>query len=93
MATIHNIVNLPTADEAVKVFDSEGAGRDVTIQNISSHPIFIGGEGVTTEDFGFKLVANAAISFELDGQDDIFAVSGNDNVNIAILSINLERTR
>jgi hypothetical protein len=70
-----------------------GNGRDVTIQNQGSLYILIGGEGVNSENYGFVLQPGAAISFELDGVDAIYAVSPPGSGRVSVLSINLEKVR
>ena len=67
------------------------SGADVTIQNLdASAYVFIGAEGVTTSDYGFRLAPGAAISFELPGTDALYAISDTDGSEIAVLRTNLE---
>lgn len=64
---------------------------DITIQNINdSDYIYIGAEGVTTSDFGFRLSPNSAIAFELPGYDAIYAIASVDNAQIAVMKTSLE---
>lgn len=64
---------------------------DITIQNVdSSAYVYIGGEGVTSSNFGFRLNPGAAISFELPGRDFLYAVSDTNGSQIAVLKTNLE---
>ena len=66
------------------------SGVDITIQNLDSiHPIYIGGQGVSSNDFGYKLAAGNAISFELPGNDSLYAYADNE-VEVAVLSTGLE---
>jgi hypothetical protein len=92
MATTHNLITLSNT-EATQVSDSAntGSGRDITLQNVnSSGYIYIGASTVTSENYGYRIAANAAISFELPAQDELFAVSENDEMNLAVISITLE---
>jgi hypothetical protein len=91
MATLHNTLNVSDSSTVI-VEASGGFGHDVTIQNNGSYNLFLGGSNVDSENFGFKLVPNAAISFELDGQDAIYGYCDN-NTFVTVLKINLERTK
>jgi hypothetical protein len=92
MATLHNFITLSDT-EATLVSDPSktGSGRDITLQNVnSSGYIYIGSSTVTSENYGYRIAANTAISFELPSQDEIFAVAQNDEMNLAVISITLE---
>jgi hypothetical protein len=67
------------------------SGMDITIQNISDEAyVYIGGEDVNPEDFGFRLNPGSAISFELPGRDALYAITDTDESQIATLKTNLE---
>jgi hypothetical protein len=92
MATLHNFITLSDT-EATQVSDSSktGSGRDITLQNVnSSGYIYIGASTVTSEDYGYRIAANTAISFELPAQDELFAIAENDEMDLAVISITLE---
>ena len=92
MATSHNFITL-SSEEATQVSDlsKEGSGRDITLQNVnSSGYIYIGASSVTSEDYGYRIAANTAISFELPAQDELFAVAQNNGMDLAVISITLE---
>jgi hypothetical protein len=105
MATTHNTFTLTTAGTAYQIVAAIGAndntvaslggnGMDITIQNNNVvGDLLIGGSTVTTASFGFKLVPGAAISFELDGKDAIWAVSSTAGVTANFMSVNLEGVR
>jgi hypothetical protein len=64
---------------------------DITIQNFDATAyVYIGGEGVTAENFGFRLNPGSAISFELPGRDALYAITDTDESQIAVLKTNLE---
>jgi hypothetical protein len=64
---------------------------DITIQNVDgSAYVYLGGEGVTTSDYGYRLQPGSAISFELPGRDAIYAISDTEDSQVAILKTNLE---
>jgi hypothetical protein len=92
MATIHNIIELSTT-QPTQLSDpsSSGSGRDITFQNISDFGyVYIGTSAVSSTDYGFRILPNTAISFELTAQDEIFAISENEGMRLAVISINLE---
>lgn len=91
MATSHKIVAL-TSSTPVKL-TPEGqthSGVDITIQNQhATGYVYIGGEGVTTTNYGFRILPNHSIAFELTGKDHIYAVSST-NLNAAVITVALE---
>ena len=67
------------------------SGMDITIQNVhESAVVYIGGEGVTSSNYGFRINPGSAISFELPGRDALFAISNTNNSKVAVLKTNLE---
>jgi hypothetical protein len=67
---------------------------DITIQNIhASAYVYIGGEGVTSSSYGYRLSPNTAISFELPGKDALYAISGTNGSQVAVIKTNLENGR
>ena len=64
---------------------------DITIQNIDQEAyVYVGGEGVTALDYGYRISPNQAISFELAGQDALYAISDTNNSKIAVIKLGLE---
>lgn len=91
MTTTHN--NIYVYDTATAIVEAtSGFGHDVTIQNNGSYDLYLGADNVDSENFGFKLVPNAAISFELDSQDAIYGYCI-ESTYVTILSVNLERNK
>lgn len=67
------------------------SGLDITVQNVSDTAyVYIGGEGVNSEDFGYRLSPGAAWSVELPGTDALYAISDTNNSNVAVLKTGLE---
>ncbi len=67
------------------------SGMDITIQNVDEDAyVYIGGEDVNPEDFGYRLSPGLAISFELPGRDALYAITDVDQSYIAVLKTNLE---
>lgn len=94
MSTVHETHTLTVSGTAYEILPvRNGNGRDVTIQNNNpSAGVFLGGVGVTSSDYGFKLLPGAAISFELDGEDSIWAVGSENAATVNTLQIQLEGT-
>ena len=64
---------------------------DITIQNVNeSGNIYIGGEGVSTTNYGYKIVPSGAISFELPPRDALYLIADNADSQAAIIQIGLE---
>jgi len=67
------------------------SGMDLTVQNIhASAIVYLGGEGVTSSDYGYKLAAGSSWSVELPGQDALYAISSTNNSQVAVLKTGLE---
>jgi hypothetical protein len=64
---------------------------DITIQNVHATAyVYIGGVGVTSENYGYRIAPGHAISFELPGRDNLFAITNTNGSKIAVLKTNLE---
>jgi hypothetical protein len=64
---------------------------DITIQNVdSSAYVYLGGEGVTSSNYGYRIAPGHAISWELQGRDGLFAITDINNSKIAVMKTNLE---
>ena len=67
------------------------SGLDITIQNVhASAYVYVGGEGVTTSSYGYRLSPGSAISFELPGRDALYATTDTNNSQVAIIKTSLE---
>jgi hypothetical protein len=66
------------------------SGVDLTVQNLDgSNYVYLGGEEVNSNNFGYRLAPGAAVSFELPGRDAIYAYSDNE-IDVAVLMTGLE---
>jgi hypothetical protein len=64
---------------------------DITIQNVdSSAYVFLGGEGVTVSDYGYRLAPGSAWSVELPGLDAIYAITDTNGSKVALFKMGLE---
>lgn len=85
--TQHAVVSL-SSTTAIKVTpNGMHSGLDISVQNVnSSGYVYVGGEGVTTTNYGFRISPNSAISFELDGHDSIYLVSSSNGLSAAVIT-------
>jgi hypothetical protein len=68
------------------------SGLDFTIQNCNdSGYIYLGGnENVSSSNFGFRILPNHSISFELPGKDAMYAVASTSGMNVSVIYTSLE---
>lgn len=66
-------------------------GMDITIQNVSSSGyIYVGGDAtLSTTNYGYRILPNHAISFELPSRDALFLIASS-SLNAAVLQTGLE---
>lgn len=87
----HEIFTLSDSTATRLTPNGTHSGMDITIQNINdSGYIFIGAEGVSSTDFGYRLMPNHAWSIELPGFDSLYAIAETNGDQIAVLKTNLE---
>jgi hypothetical protein len=68
------------------------SGLDITIQNVhESAYVYIGGSGVTSLNYGYRLSPNSAWSIELSGKDALYAISSINDSKVAVLKTSLEK--
>ena len=68
------------------------SGMDFTIQNVNDTGyIYVGGtDSVSSTDYGFRILPNHSISFELPPKDALFVIASINGMKAAVLSMNLE---
>ncbi|MFN7583728.1 MAG: hypothetical protein ACK5P0_00045 [bacterium] len=67
-------------------------GMDLTLQNVNdSGYIYIGGDDtLSSTNYGFRIMPNHSISFELPGTDAMYAIAFASNMNLAVIETGLE---
>jgi hypothetical protein len=91
MTTLHSIKTLSDESATALTPTVIHSGLDVTIQNINSEGyVYVGGESVTTESYGFRILPNHSISFELSGRDFLYATCSDNGMQVATITIGLE---
>ena len=89
--SIHTLTTLSNSTATRLTPNGGHSGMDITLQNVNtSGYIYIGGEGVTSSNYGYRISANSAISFELPGYDSLYAIASTTSMSVAVLSIGLE---
>jgi hypothetical protein len=89
--TMHSLVSLSNTSATRLTPNGLHSGMDITIQNVhDSAYVYLGGEGVTTSDYGYRLSPGAAWSVELPGSNALYAISNTNNSQIAMFKLGLE---
>jgi hypothetical protein len=89
--TTHALTTLSSSAATLLTPNGIHSGMDVTIQNVhASAYVYIGGEGVTASSYGYRLNPGSAISFELPGKDALYAITGTNGSQVAVIKTNLE---
>lgn len=89
--TTHSLTQLSTTTATRLTPNGKHSGMDITIQNThDSGFVYLGGEGVNSEDFGYRLAPGAAWSVELPGPDALYAIGDTPSIYVAVLKTGLE---
>lgn len=91
MATNHNLFTLSNATATKITPPGVHSGMDITIQNVDETAyVYVGGEGVLTTNYGYRIAPGHAISWELPGTDSLYLISDVNGSKAAVLKTNLE---
>lgn len=91
MATTHNLFTLSNTTATRITPAGTHSGMDITIQNVNpSGYVYVGGEGLSTQFYGYRIAPGHAISWELPGTDALYIISDIDGLKAAVLKTNLE---
>ena len=89
--TIHSLTTLSSSSATRLTPNGLHSGMDITIQNTDgSAYVYIGAEGVTALNYGYRLAPGAAWSIELAGVDSLYAITDTNNSKVAVLKTSLE---
>ena len=89
--TQHVLKTLSSSEASRLTPNGTHAGMDITLQNVNSDGyIYVGSEGVTSLSYGFRIMPNHSISFELPGNDALYAISSINEMKLAVIKIGLE---
>lgn len=91
MATSHNLYTLSNSSATRITPNGTHSGIDITVQNVSDTAyVFIGAQGVTSDNYGYRIAPGHAISWELPGKNALYAISDTDSSKLAVLNTSLE---
>lgn len=92
MTTSHALVYLSNSSATRLTPNGLHSGMDITIQNVDSEAVvYLGGQDVSSANYGFRLKPEQAFSVELPGTDALYAISTVDESAIATLHFTLEQ--
>ena len=89
--TVHSLTTLSNLSATRLTPNGLHSGMDITIQNVDNEAyVYLGGEGVSDSDYGYRVSPGHAISWELPGKDALYAITDTNGSKIAIIKTNLE---
>jgi hypothetical protein len=89
--TTHALTTLSSTSATRLTPNGIHSGMDITLQNVNAEAyIYIGGEDVSTTDYGYRIAPDNAWSVELPGQDALYAISDTNGAYVAMLQMGLE---
>lgn len=89
--TMHALITLSDTVATRLTPNGVHSGMDITLQNTNTAGyIFIGGEGVTASNYGYRLSVNNAVAWELPGKDALYAIADTNGLTVAVTKTNLE---
>lgn len=89
--TQHSLTTLSSSSATRLTPNGLHSGMDITIQNVDSAAyVYLGAEGVTSSNYGYRLSPDCALSIELPSADTLYAITDTNNSKVAILKTSLE---
>jgi hypothetical protein len=89
--TQHSLTTLSSSTATLLTPNGTHSGLDITIQNVDTSAIvYIGGSGVTSLNYGYRISPNNAWSIELSGKDGLYAITDTNGSKVAVLKTSLE---
>lgn len=88
MAINHALVSVGTTATLLTVAASGGgrSGSSILVQNpAGGQVVFLGGAGVTSASYGFKLAVDSNISIDLDQDEALYGVVASSTQSVAVL--------
>jgi hypothetical protein len=90
--TIHALTTLSNTSATRLTPIGTHSGMDITLQNVNETAyVFVGGEGVTTTNYGYRISPNNGLAFELPEYDSIYAISDVNGATVAVMRVGLEK--
>ena len=89
--TQHSLTTLSNTTATRLTPNGIHSGMDITLQNVNGTGyIYIGSSSVSSTNYGFRIMPNHSISFELPGSDSLYAIASVNNMKIAIIQTGIE---
>lgn len=89
--TQHSLITLSNTSATRLTPIGLHSGMDITIQNTDgSAYVYLGGLGVTSSNYGYRLAPGAAWSVELPSVDSLYAITNTNGSKVAVLKTSLE---
>lgn len=88
--TQHSLTTLSDSDTTRLTPYVQHSGMDITIQNVDSGAyVYIGGENVSVNDYGYRISPNNAISFSLLSPDALYAITDTNGSKVAVIKVGI----
>ena len=89
--TSHNLYTVGNTESISVSPTVVHSGMDITIQNVNaSGYVYVGAAGVSDTNYGYRILPNHAISFELPGRADLHVIASAPNMKVAVIRMGLE---
>ena len=75
MPVKHGIFQIANSQVELSDWSLNPSESSIIIKNISSGNVYIGADGVTTSNYGFRLLPEQTLSITLGPYDDIYGIS------------------
>lgn len=86
MPVRHGIFPITTTQTILSSWNPNRSESSLIIKNISAGNVYIGATGVTTNDYGFRLLPEQTLSITLGPYDEIYGISDSSaEVSILVL--------
>ncbi len=81
-------INATTVVQVSSTSDSSATSYSIQIQNLGNHPVYIGGEGLTSTSYGLSVASGAAVSIDnLAPNSEIYALSATGDSYVGVLRV------
>jgi hypothetical protein len=92
--TIHTLIEVSNTSAQKITPPGIHSGMDITLQNVDpSGYIYVGAEGVSSSNYGYRILPNHSFSIELPGPNALYVIASAPNTQLAILKTSLENQK
>ena len=75
MSVKHNILQIQPTETHMTNWNPLRSDSSIIIKNISFNNVYIGGSGVTTNNYGFRLLPEQTLSITLGPYDELYGIT------------------